>query len=280
MSGHEHELEGFLINASSFDPPAGGGDNIDDITAAAKSNLSDTVEQSARPGDGEQCQIAPEAELNYRRWLRGTVLMVLCVGAFLGISLLINPNALKENRVWLLLPLIFVYFSLATTFLPLPTAPLIMLAAGPDIQINPLLLALVCTAGTGLANLHDYYLLSFLYRYKRVQQIRNTRLYEKAAAWFDRAPFITLSAASFLPIPIDLVRLLAISQRYPRVRFALASVLGRFPRYLIIALVTDRFDLGLQWVLAALAVTVLLGLGRVLPQMVRKLSTRKEGSEA
>ncbi len=254
------------------------------MSSSERAATEDSDNRLPPEGDGDEefgvddeTVVAPEVHLNYRRWVRGSVALLLLMAAYVGIVLLMYPQAFNNQHQALLLPLIFVYFSLATTFLPLPTAPLVMWAAGPA-GMDPLLLALVCTMGTGLANLHDYYLLSFLYRYKRMQRIRSTRFYAKAAKWFDKAPFITLSAASFLPIPIDLVRLLAISQGYARGPFTLASVLGRFPRYLAIALLTDRFNLGWQWVLGVLAVTILLGLGRMVPGLVQNLRKKKKGN--
>jgi uncharacterized membrane protein YdjX (TVP38/TMEM64 family) len=95
--------------------------------------------------------------------------------------------------------------------------------------------ALVGAAGTALANLNDYYLLSYFFEFDRVKRIRRRRGYRRAVAWFDRAPFLTLTLFSFVPIPVDVVRLLAISRRYSRVRFTAASFLGRLPRYYILA---------------------------------------------
>jgi membrane protein YqaA with SNARE-associated domain len=125
--------------------------------------------------------------------------------------------------------------------------------------------------------MHDYYLLTFLYRYKPVRKVRATGLYRKVAAWYNRAPFATLAAASFLPIPIDFVRLLAISEGYHRGKFALGSLVGRWPRYFLLAAAADQFKLGWQWVLAIAGATVVLGLWRGLPPIARAISNRMPG---
>jgi len=176
---------------------------------------------------------------------------------------------------------LFAYLSVACTFLPLPTAWIVIWVAAPvaggGLGLNPYLVATVGAAGTAIANMHDYYLLTFLYRYRPVQRIRTTRLYRRFAAWYGKAPFGTLAAASFLPIPVDVVRLLAISEGYSRLKFAAGSLLGRWPRYLLFAMLADAFQLGWQWVVGVLGATVCLGLCRGLPPLAKHLRERAAG---
>ena len=208
------------------------------------------------------------AQINFRAWFYP---FVVALGLLIGAT---TQHAVDLGRAGVAAGLL-AYMSLACTFCPLPTTPVVLLAAAPSaaggLGLNPLLVAALCTLGTCVANLHDYYIITFLYCYRPVRRVRRTRLYEQAALWFERAPFATLAAASFVPIPVDVVRLLAISQGYPRGRFALASCLGRFPRYLALAWLAERFNLGWQWILAILAVTVLIGLWRGLPRIIRAL---------
>jgi outer membrane lipoprotein carrier protein len=68
-----------------------------------------------------------------------------------------------------------------------------------------------------------------------MNRVREHRFYLKLAALFDRSPFIALAIAAFLPIPLDGVRLMAITRRYNRFRYAAAAFLGRAPRYAMIA---------------------------------------------
>ena len=181
-----------------------------------------------------------------------------------------------------LLAAYFAYMSICCTFCPLPTTPVVLWmaapAAGGGLGLDPLLVAVVGALGTAVANLHDYYLLTFLYRYRPVARVRTSGLYRRFAAWYNRAPLATLAAASFLPIPVDFVRLLAISEGYSRVRFALGSLVGRWPRYLLLAYLAERFDLGWQWVLGIGGATVVLGLWRGVPALVRKLKDLKRAN--
>ncbi len=216
-------------------------------------------------------------KVNLRAWFY-PFLAALAIAVLLGSQQATVPGPVPQ------LALLLAYMSLACTFCPLPTTPVVLWAAAPPasygLGLHPLLLAGVCALGTAVANLHDYHLLTFLYRFRPVRRVRRARLYEKAATWFESSPFATLAAASFLPIPIDVVRLLAISQGYPRGRFAAASLVGRWPRYVALAYFADRFSLGWQWLLAILAVTVLVGLWRGVPRIAAALKSLKAKQES
>jgi len=167
------------------------------------------------------------------------------------------------------------YMSICCTFCPLPTTPVVLAVAvltkGSQLPAPVLVVATLGAAGTAIANLHDYYLLTFLYRYRPVRRVRRTALYRRFAAWYGRAPFATLAAASFLPIPVDFVRLLAISEGYHRAKFILGSLVGRWPRYLLLAYLAHRLEMTWQWVLGIGGATVVLGCWRGLPPLIHKL---------
>jgi uncharacterized membrane protein YdjX (TVP38/TMEM64 family) len=121
---------------------------------------------------------------------------------------------------------------------------------------------------------------TFLYRFRPVRRIRMTRLYGRLARWFARAPFATLAAASFLPVPVDFVRLLAISEGYSRWRFALGSVVGRWPRYLLLAYLANRFSLGWSWIVGIGGAATVLGLARGLPALGRRVRALRDARRA
>lgn len=229
-------------------------------------------ETAVRRPDFVEVRLQRARDINFRAWLYPFV-------ALPGLLVLLAMTHRESIALWPRLGLLLAYMSVAFTFCPLPTAWFVMLAASPaGLDIDPWLTATVATLGTCVANMHDYYVVTFFYRYRPIRRVRRTGLYRKAAAWFERAPFATLTAASFLPIPIDFVRLLAISQAYPRSRFASASILGRWPRYFALAFFAERFSLGWQWILATLGVAVVFGLWHGLPPLVRTLKgfRRKE----
>lgn len=169
------------------------------------------------------------------------------------------------------------YISLCNTFLPLPTGGVVSAVAMRDVSVagglwgTVLLVAGGGAAGSTIANLNDYHIFTLLLRHHRIGQVRETRLYDRATKWFHTAPFWILVIFNIIPIPVDVIRMLATTSRYPRSTFALANFLGRFVRYGLIAAVT--YLLGEQgWVASVglLALAVVLGVGKLLVGMVKR----------
>jgi len=169
------------------------------------------------------------------------------------------------------------YLSLCCTFLPLPTGWLVSALATREVALSEsfavtvLLVATVGAAASTVANLHDYHLFTWMLRHRRIARVRETRLYEKSARWFARQPFTLLVVFNIVPIPVDVVRMLAATYRYPLRPFAAANFAGRWVRYGVIAAVT--FWMGDRgWLISAalLAVAVVLGLGRVGARLWRR----------
>ncbi len=172
------------------------------------------------------------------------------------------------------------YLSLATTFLPLPTgwiaAALAMreVAVGADVWTTTLLVAAVGGIASTIANLNDYHLFTWMLRHHRIAAVRRNHSYQAAARWFARSPFFLLVVFNFIPIPVDVVRILATSHRYPRLPFAAANFIGRFVRYAVIAFITYSWKLDWKAPVALLVLAALLGGLRIGPKLARKLFAR------
>jgi len=180
-----------------------------------------------------------------------------------------------------------VYVSLCCTFLPLPTGPIVsavamqQVAVTGEIWTTTLVVAAVGAAGSTIANLNDYHLFTWVLRSRHVARVRHTRIYRLGARWFARSPYLILVIFNVIPIPVDVVRMLATTYRYPRVPFATANYIGRFVRYGVIAWVTYRLgEKGWIASVALLAVAVALGARRVVPPVVRKLLRRRPNETA
>ena len=126
----------------------------------------------------------------------------------------------------------FLYMSVATTFTPLPTPPVVIHAA---LYAPVFLVAVVGALGTVVAYLIEYSVLGRFLAFDRLQRVRENRFFLRLARLFDRLPFLALTLAAFLPLPVDGVRLMAIARGYDRLRYAVAAFLGRAPRYAMIA---------------------------------------------
>ncbi|MDP8248060.1 MAG: VTT domain-containing protein [Candidatus Tritonobacter lacicola] len=195
-----------------------------------------------------------------KKWFIFYGLLVLGMGAVL----LILGQAAGETPSNLIY--FFLYMSVASTFCPLPTAPPCLMLAE---AYHPLIFATFLVASVGaiasaIANMHDYHILTYTFKFRPVDKIRQTRTHERSVRWFNKAPFITIAVASFLPLPIDVIRMLAISAVYPKMRFFFASLVGRWPRYAILAVIGYEWKPGWKALLAIVAASALAGLLKLL----------------
>ncbi|MCK4628313.1 MAG: hypothetical protein KAT56_04880, partial [Sedimentisphaerales bacterium] len=137
--------------------------------------------------------------------------------------------------------------------------------------VTILIVAAVGALGTALANLNEYHVFTFLLRFGRAHRLRHTRLYKSAARWFEVSPFVLMTVVSFLPIPVDLIRWLAITHRYRRDHFFIASFVGRFLRYAILAATATCLRIswyGIVFIQLTLLTIILL---RYLPRLTQRL---------
>ena len=233
---------------------------------------------------------ADNEQINLRGWFASFLgyLVALAGAVYLGLYLVQKGNSEWGTVVWVIAGMMF-YLSLCCTLCPLPTTWLI-LAVGSGGALAQLIgpgsaqamdsiiggwakVAIVAVLGglaTTIANLNEYHIFTFLLRYKHVSKVRQTRLYNWAAKWYTKEPFLLLVSFCFIPIPVDVVRWLAISHRYPRRKFFAANILGRGSRYALMAVFSDAMGLGLWTILVIQAMLVLIAAKRVLPKLWRK----------
>jgi len=205
----------------------------------------------------------PEArQISGKRWLF-TFLGFL----FLNIVFLYLARTVPLPVPWERQIILLVYMSMAFTFCPLPTIWILLWTAR---EINPFSVALVGAFGTCIANLNDYHILNYLFKLEKIKRATGTRTYQGAVRWFGKAPFLTLSVASFLPIPIDVIRILSVSAAYPRGLYVLATFAGRFPRYLLITILGHEIQFSNTGILIVLLVTAALGAVRGLSKVRRR----------
>jgi membrane protein YqaA with SNARE-associated domain len=159
----------------------------------------------------------------------------------------------------------FIYMCVACQFFPIPTLPPIAFMAK---LFHPILISVVGALGTSIANLNDYAILGWLFRSHRVARIRDVRTYRKFLHFFDRYAFLTMAAGSFLPIPIDVVRLMAISRAYSYWKYFAATFVGRVPRYLLIAYLGK--ELPVKYILYLFLLSILPAVYKIISGMIKK----------
>ncbi len=223
---------------------------------------------------------------NLRRWFVFFI-VYMTVLAVVALVSLVSPGAEAgqlPKHIWLLALYLF-YMSLCCTFFPAPTAWIVLLMASPMIgldyfstanaYLNAIAIIVVVAAvgalGTAVANLNEYYVFTFILRFGRAHKLRHTRLYKSAAHWFEVSPFVLMTVVSFLPVPVDVIRWLAITHRYRRDYFFAASFVGRFLRYALLAATATCLQIswyGIAFIQLTLLTIILL---RYLPRLTRLL---------
>lgn len=179
-----------------------------------------------------------------------------------------------------------IYLSLCCTFFPAPTTWIVLLAASNEFAAmvgvhghgveRLVVVATVGAIATGLANLNEYHLFTYFLRFGRVSRVRDTRLYRASARWFATNPFWVIALFSFIPIPVDVVRWLAITYRYPRRRFFGASTLGRWFRYAAWATASIGLSLSARQIVMIQLGLVGLVIVRIAPRFVRQIRAGDE----
>ena len=171
------------------------------------------------------------------------------------------------------------YLSLCCAFFPAPTTYVVMLAASnalaehigvADYRVSRVLVvATVGAFATDMANLNEYHLLTWLLRFRALGKVRDTRLYKAAIEWFETNPFMVLIAVSLIPIPIDVIRWLAITDRYPRSKYFLAYFIGRWVRYAGLSVTAIGLSLKPWHIFAIQGVLVLVAMVKIIPGFIR-----------
>lgn len=108
--------------------------------------------------------------------------------------------------------------------------------------VNAWHLTVSATLGTLAAAFLDYKFFSTVLNVEvTASRYRDRPFYRKARRWFYKAPFLSLVVAGATPVPFFPFKFLVYASKYPHWKFLLAVVLGRFPRYLVLALAGYAF---------------------------------------
>ncbi len=133
---------------------------------------------------------------------------------------------------------------------------------------SPTAVALAGTAGCIVAIVLDYALIGWLTSLRLVKtELDDSRGFRTAQRYFGKAPFALILVSALLPVPFYPVKILAITRGYPLARFIGALVLGRFPRFYLLALGGQKAqapDSALFSAGAALALIAAWGLWRTI----------------
>ena len=127
----------------------------------------------------------------------------------------------------------FWYSIPANSFVYLPHEPAVVYAGA---LYDPWIVAVVGGVSTLVAAIVDYYVVKRVFEFRRVAPVKQTSIYKKAVGYFYWRPWLTIAVFALSPLPFYPIRLLAPSSGYPLWRYASAYVIGRLPRYYLLAL--------------------------------------------
>lgn len=170
-----------------------------------------------------------------RKWLRtalwvigmvvftsGLVYLVWFLRSYLSISL-------KQYDILAYL-IVFgaTFLASCTIVLPAPGAAVVIAAAS---IWNPVIVALVASAGSALGEITGYYA---GYLGKKIIIDEQKAMYQRAVSWMNRYGMWAVLVVSAIPLVIfDIIGLVAGALRLPLWRFLLACWLGRIPKSFI-----------------------------------------------
>lgn len=107
----------------------------------------------------------------------------------------------------------------------------------------PYLIAAIVLAGTLIAGILDYYVFAPIMEHRITEFIRNTNDYKRASRLFNYQPFIAIIIGGFTPLPFFIFKLLAFANKYPVSKYLAALLIGRYPRYYLLAYLGSVFKI-------------------------------------
>lgn len=195
-------------------------------------------------------------------YLAITALYVAASLAFLGIGLWTNVTSLEVLGAFLI----------GGTFIPLPL-DVYVLYLSPRFDV--LLLGLVAGTLNTIAVIAEWYFVTNLLKGPRGHRLKATVQDATLSGWFRRFPFPTIVVTAFSPLPFEIFRFLAITNDYHLGRYALATLIGRSVRYIVLV-AAGGWLYSYGWLGKAIGVALVLYLLSLLDQRTIKALFSKE----
>ncbi len=184
---------------------------------------------------------------------RMRTVVVIAESAFvLGLLVfwLANEGIHHSNSLWVLF---FYCFPSQFLLAALPHEPVVLYFGK---FYNPLIVALVATAGTALVESINYSVFKYLADMKVMAKVVRSRLVCTFVNLFKKVPFLALSVAGLTPVPFYPFRFLVVLSHYPLPLYILAILVSRLPRFYILAFLGNRLEIPNGIIIAIFAVLV------------------------
>ena len=102
-------------------------------------------------------------------------------------------------------------------------------------DFSPLSVTLAALLGTLFAEYLNYMLVSLFLKIPKIDELRKHKTFTKATHYFLKLPFVSLVIAAITPVPFYPFRIIAPASEYPLKKYLLALIVGRTPRFYILA---------------------------------------------
>jgi membrane protein YqaA with SNARE-associated domain len=185
--------------------------------------------------------------LRLNHWWRA---FVLALAAYAVIGVLVLAFVPDLAGVFLL----GAYCIPANSVIPLPHEPAMLYFAK---FYDPFWCALAGTLGSMIAIYSDYALVGAAMRHRALTKTRESRLFQWSTKWMRRYPFAITVLFSFVPLPISIVRILAPAVQYSVRRYMLAQIVGRFPRFYMLAWIGHTVMIP-TWIIIGLGIVLVV----------------------
>ena len=161
-----------------------------------------------------------------------TIVFILEIGLILTLLVVwLSSESIRQSKsLWILF-----FYNFPSQFLIaiVPHEPVFLYFSK---FYSPLNVTLVAIAGTSLAEVLNYSVFKYVGDLKPVQNIHYSKMVNKLIGLFNKAPFAALLVAGFTPVPFYPFRFLVVLARYPLLKYILAIILSRTPRFYLLAL--------------------------------------------
>lgn len=154
------------------------------------------------------------------------ILVILIFGVALWITLYLFP---QYSKLWIL----FLY-TIPSEFLiaVLPHEPMIFYFSK---SYHPFTVTWVTLIGTIFAECLNYMLITLFFKSTRLNDLKRRQTFQKAIHYFLLVPFVSLVIAAITPVPFYPFRIIAPVSKYSLKKYLTAIILGRTPRFYILA---------------------------------------------
>ncbi len=121
----------------------------------------------------------------------------------------------------------------STIFLPTPFDFIVFLAPLPPIKLNPFLVGVVAGAGSTLGEYISY--LFGVGSRALIEERLATKVFGRFTKLFKKYGFVTLILTAFIPFPFHAAGIMGGMSQYDLRKFFLAVLIGKIPKFLLIA---------------------------------------------